>query len=592
MSAPRILRAEVVRHRGTFTWWSLLLPIGFTLWCLWLATAAQSSGLASSEGRWDGDVLGWLSFYAIGFLLPISALVGGACQWREQHQRHGGALWRDVSPTRVLLARLAVLSSAMLASQAVVIGLVVGHALVMGAGWGPVDRWLPLVAVMWAVGSSGAAGGVLAARVAGGTGTGAAVVGAFAWSFAGAVGAEADDWALRPWTWAVRPMLPLLGTHSNSVVLEEGAPAWEYPVAPGVLLQAGLCAVLVVCVLAADGVMRGVEARGSLFLPGWARAQWMRGLRARRLRARGVAGGGSGESEVRAGRPVGCGAGAGPGPAVERLAGRGTDAGGEARASVGARGLGSPGASVGLAGAAATGPRRFPSVVAATEPSRIPSVVAGVGPRGRVRSLRAVAAVLPWPAWTMLALVLFAVLAVARVYPRATGVGALALLGMPTAGFVVGVTSWTAFEGAWRGLVLRVRPWRVLVAWACCAGAFLMAVSSAGLAVLGARSAVGALVLTAVSVMCAAAGWACAEAVGAPWASALGFFAVLSAAVVCGNEALSASWLWLGAPAGWGWIAWSDPTRLGPVVVMSAGLGVLALVGAALGSARAARRMR
>jgi ABC-2 type transport system permease protein len=80
------------------------------------------------------------------------------------------------------------------------------------------------------------------------------------WQIAGTVQAESSHWLMMPWTWAVRPLLPLYEIHASGVPLEPGSPIVSCPVIPGVLTS--LVGALVVAAVAI--ATAGVEAR----LPG------------------------------------------------------------------------------------------------------------------------------------------------------------------------------------------------------------------------------------------------------------------------------------------------------------------------------------
>ncbi|MCL3776704.1 MULTISPECIES: hypothetical protein [unclassified Actinomyces] len=247
---PRLLRAELLRSRGTFTWGSLAVSLAVAVYCLVLAQVTLSSGLSVDGGQWDGNILAWLSFYPVAVALPAGALTGAMAEWREQRWRYGGTAWRPVPAARATLARAGVLTLAALAAQVVLLAPVVAHGLLMGQGPGPAGRYLPFGLLMW-VGTAGAALlGALACRLLGGAAVGLAPAAALAWSVAGALGAESPGWLLRPWTWLVRGTLPLLGVHANSVSLEPGSPVWHWPWWPSAALLTGALAAALVLLMA------------------------------------------------------------------------------------------------------------------------------------------------------------------------------------------------------------------------------------------------------------------------------------------------------------------------------------------------------
>lgn len=253
-----VLRAELLRHHRTFTWGASLVGLAVTAFCVRLAAAATANGLASADGRWDGNVLGWLSFYPFSVLLPLGALTGALARTRETRWREGGTAWRDVSARRVLLARVTVLALGSLLCQVVVVAPVLVQSLLGGEGWGPVGTWSALL-VLWTVGQAAAAvWGLLAARFLGIASVGVAPATALVLGVAGAVQAESPGWLLRPWTWFVRGQLPLLGVHGNSVNLAPGDAAWGYAVWPSLVLTAALGAVGLLLLLASGGGGRPV----------------------------------------------------------------------------------------------------------------------------------------------------------------------------------------------------------------------------------------------------------------------------------------------------------------------------------------------
>lgn len=267
---PAVLRAELLRHHRTFTWGASLVALGVALFCVRLAAAATARGLAAADGRWDGNVLGWLSFYPVAVLLPLGALMGALARTREARWREGGTTWRDVSTRSVLLARLGVLALACLTCQATVLAPVLVQSLLTGEGWGPVGTWSALAALWTLSQSAAAAWGLLLARLVGPVSIGLAPAAALAWSVGGALQAESSRWLIRPWTWYLRGQLPLLGVHGSSVNLAPGDAAWCYPVWPSAALTAAVGALAVVLLLG-PGERRGAvlhRPRGRSAAPG------------------------------------------------------------------------------------------------------------------------------------------------------------------------------------------------------------------------------------------------------------------------------------------------------------------------------------
>ena len=234
-----LLRAELLRSHRTFTWGVIGATAVFTIHTLILAHASVSAG-AVVVTSWNGNALAWMHLYPAGFALPLGLLAGVMAQWREDRWRQGGTAWRAVDPRRVLAARVAVLSLSALACQAALIAPVVIDALIAGNGWGPWRHYLLFSLLMWIEVSGACAWGMAAYRLAGAAAVGAAPLAGLVWSIAGAVQAEDPQWWWQPWAWNARPVLPLLGVHGNSVLLEAGSPVWDYPLLPGFGASAAL----------------------------------------------------------------------------------------------------------------------------------------------------------------------------------------------------------------------------------------------------------------------------------------------------------------------------------------------------------------
>ena len=234
-----LVRAELTRSRRTFTWGVIGATLIFTVHTIILANASISSGVVK-ELQWNGNALAWMHMYAGAFAVPLGLLTGVMAQWRERRWRQGGTAWRAVEPRRVAAARLVVLSLSALACQVALVAPVVGHALIVGSGWGPWDRYLLFATYMWIVVTGACAWGMAAFHVLRVIAVGIAPVLGFVWSVVGVVQAERSDWWMLPWAWTARVPLPLLGVHGSSVLLEADSPVWGYPLLPGFLLTAAL----------------------------------------------------------------------------------------------------------------------------------------------------------------------------------------------------------------------------------------------------------------------------------------------------------------------------------------------------------------
>ncbi|MDU0349004.1 hypothetical protein [Actinomyces sp. MRS3W] len=254
--ARAVLMAELWRNHRTATWGVPVAVVVFTLHALMVAHASHTAS------GWNDGVLPWLNPYPAAFALPMGALTGAMLAWRERRHRAGGTAWRATSPTLTAVARVVVLAASALVSQLLLLAPVVVDALVRGAGFGPWQQYLLFVLAMWVAVTGASVWGLALGQWLGGAAVGLAPAFALVWSAAGAVQAETPTWWMRPWTWAIRPTLPLLEVHGNGVALETGSPVWDYPVAPSVLGSALLC-------LAGVGVVLLGTRRAHLIRSGW-----------------------------------------------------------------------------------------------------------------------------------------------------------------------------------------------------------------------------------------------------------------------------------------------------------------------------------
>lgn len=536
---PALLRAELLRTRRTFTWGASLVSLASTLFCVRLAAAATHNGLAAAQGRWDGNVLGWLSLYAFAVLLPLGALMGALAGWREARWREGGTAWRDLSAARVLLTRVVVLALACAACQGAVLVPVLIQSHLVGEGWGPVGTWCALGA-LWALAQCAAAAwGLLGARFLGSAAVALAPALAVAWAVAGAVQSEASSWLARPWTWSIRAMLPLLGTHGNSVNLEPADAAWGYALWPSfaLTLLLGLVPVLLL-VLAARAGRSGIGRRRST------RRESAGGRRS-------VGEGRTMRAEVPTHRPVSAA------PAVLAC-----------QSAV-------PAWSVPV-----VGPRRRPTVthaLAATLPWAV------------------------WAGLTALLLALL--LAVRALYSPGRALDVLALVALPVAACVVGTMAWRSVAEPWRLILTRCAAGRLVVAltWvpSTALGVALIVVgllAGHGAPLLpsaadggGVAPTVYALVTVPfVAAMLVAVSAAAAQWCGTGASIAVGIIGLLDSLVIAGNEMLSAS-LWPWAPWGWSYVAGQYPQTWVRIVLQSIGITVLALAAIRAGARRSAR---
>ncbi|MDO4243140.1 MAG: hypothetical protein Q4C85_05165 [Actinomyces sp.] len=246
-----LLRAEMLRTRRTATWG---VPLAVALFAVQALLVAHTARTATG---WNDGVMAWMGTYPTSFALPMGGLVGAMAAWREQRLRAGGTAWRAVRPRDTVLVRMAVLTVSAALSQVLLMGPVVIDALVRGEGFGPWARYLAFMAVMTVAVSAASFWGLALGQLIGGVAVGLVPAAALCWSVAGAVRAESASWWAEPWTWSIRPVLPLLGVHGNNLALEPGSVVWSFPVMPGVLLTAGLGALGALAALAGSSHRAG-----------------------------------------------------------------------------------------------------------------------------------------------------------------------------------------------------------------------------------------------------------------------------------------------------------------------------------------------
>lgn len=521
-----VVRAELLRTRGTFTWGWLAASLLMALYVMALSQATVAAGMSPAASQWDGSVLAWLSLHTNAVALPLAALLGAMAQWREQRWSHGGTLWRDVPQTTLTLARALVLSASCLLAQVLLLAPIVATGLVAGYGWGAWERYLPYALLQWVASTSAALLGLLAARVLGAVAVGLAPAVAFVWSLAGALEAESPHWLARPWTWFVRGTLPLLGVHGNSVSLETGEAAWGYSWQASLALQTGLCLLLLALVLA--------TTRGR-----WALAPAHLGLRAGRRPQRG--GGSTGHHHA----------------------------------------------------VAPTGPASVPPQAAPAAKGWTALAATSWSPR----PWRALAGVLPWATWCLLAVLLVALTWVVRlVYSPSAALGLLGLVGMPVSATTAGAMAWTSQSTARRCLLLRRAPWRLDAVSLALTTGFLTAVTvvawvAGGGATAPAGVASGYMLLVAPAVLTAltAMSYALTMTTGVAVSAVVGVIGLLTSLVLDGNEAL-VTVLWPFGPWGWGHAVTLLPQVWPLVVVASCALGATCLALGAWGGRAAALR--
>ena len=534
-----LVRAELTRSRRTFTWGVIGATLIFTVHTIILANASISSGVVT-ELQWNGNALAWMHMYAGGFAVPLGLLTGAMAQWREQRWRQGGTAWRAVAPRRVAGARLVVLSLSALACQVALVAPVVGHALIVGNGWGPWDRYLLFATYMWIVVTGACAWGMAAFHVLRVVSIGVAPVLGFVWSVAGVVQAERSDWWMLPWAWTARVPLPLLGVHGSSVLLEADSPVWGYPLLPGFLLTAALT--LAGTGLAVLGGTSGGAESSAWFVVG------LRGL-----------------------LPGGQATGAQPENVSEQ-------APVEAPTSL---------------------PRSTPQLRAtpATRMARIP------GPRSAVLAMAGVLPWIVWAVLTTLLLAFLGVLhtvyppGYGQSFLELMGAPvAAALVGITVWGRLqpawrtlitrqgsCGILTSAAVLSALFLIPVLVVSWIVTVL-----GDTLTRNDPSLPAVAG--SVYGLMVMPAVAFMIAAVSLAVALCTRIVMAIVLDVLLVIMGLLIGGNDVLVVTWLWRLAPWGWIAVAHQFPERWLTIVAASLLIGSVAMGAAVLGARRAALR--
>ena len=534
-----LVRAELTRSRRTFTWGVIGATLVFTVHTIILANASISSGVVK-ELQWNGNALAWMHMYAGAFAVPLGLLTGVMAQWRERRWRQGGTAWRAVEPRRVAAARLVVLSLSALACQVALVAPVVGHALIVGSGWGPWDRYLLFATYMWIVVTGACAWGMAAFRVLRVIAVGIAPVLGFVWSVVGVVQAERSDWWMLPWAWTARVPLPLLGVHGSSVLLEADSPVWGYPLLPGFLLTAALT--LAGTGLAVLGGTSGGAESSAWFVIG------LRGL-----------------------LPGGQATGAQPENVSEQ-------APVEAPTSL---------------------PRSTPQLRAtpATRMARIP------GPRSAVLAMAGVLPWIVWAVLTTLLLAFLGVLhtvyppGYGQSFLELMGVPvAAALVGITVWGRLqpawrtlitrqgsCGILTSAAVLSALFLIPVLVVSWIVTVL-----GDTLTRTDPSLPAVTG--PVYGLLVMPAVAFMIAAVSLAVALSTRIVVAIVLNVILVIMGLLIGGNDVMAATWLWRLAPWGWMAVAHQFPGRWLEIVLLSLIIGSLAMTAAMLSARRAAIR--
>lgn len=209
----RAARSELVRWRRSSVAFAPLLGFAVaTLQALFFVAVGIAQGWAS--------VLAWNVIWVTGLALPATGLIVGLVAERDRGARDGGATWRNVTPLTSSVARLAIVSGAVVLMNVLAVIPVLAVGSVVANGPAPVGRTV-LTALAISLGCVAIIPILdLVARRRGLFMTlGLAVV----WSVAGVLTAESQMWWALPFAWPMRVVLPLVGTHANGVPFTPGA---------------------------------------------------------------------------------------------------------------------------------------------------------------------------------------------------------------------------------------------------------------------------------------------------------------------------------------------------------------------------------
>lgn len=195
------------------------------------ALAVIGQALVADRRSWTALMM-WHLPYVTGSAAVLTALLVALVEHRERRARSGGTAWRAVPPTTQRTARVLVLAGLSLLTNLLVFLPFAPAGVLLGLTDPPLGRLLQAAVLVWAGGLGWL---VVAVALARALGPWPVLALGVVWQLAGTVLAESGLWWALPPTWAVRPVLPLLGTHYNGVALEPGSPVWGYPAAPAVL---------------------------------------------------------------------------------------------------------------------------------------------------------------------------------------------------------------------------------------------------------------------------------------------------------------------------------------------------------------------
>lgn len=227
----RYFRAELLRAKWSLTMFLPVIMVAIALVSMVFSTGVDATPMASAH------------IYSLILLPPLAAVTAVIGQNREEKLRQGGLIWRNISSTRVLLARAAtVIASA---------GL--GHALMATLLARSVTNALQFTLfntlsffVFWVF-------GLALWRLVPRAALFLAPLTAIAWTIAGTLDAMSRNWQILPWTWAIRPTLPIHGVQANSIAAPADSGIWDIAILPPALLHLLLGLGLFAIVLVAHG---------------------------------------------------------------------------------------------------------------------------------------------------------------------------------------------------------------------------------------------------------------------------------------------------------------------------------------------------
>lgn len=228
------LRAEVVRSRGSAA--ALLPLIGLVV------AAISTAGVFVTPHSGEQAALYWHALYVTGMAAPLMSLLAGLTTVRESAAREGGTPWRPVSPRLVVCARFLNLAGLSAVFHALAFWSVIPLTRVLGvqvdtAGllWAGAGCWIATLGILAVAFVACERWGMVPVFLA-----------AWVWQVLGTLTAEAGTWVFIPPAWAVRAMLPLLGSHQNAVPLDPADPLAHESPAPALALGVGLM-ILTLC---------------------------------------------------------------------------------------------------------------------------------------------------------------------------------------------------------------------------------------------------------------------------------------------------------------------------------------------------------